>query len=318
MGAGHSHAGDLKHGTSNKLILSLAITLFFVIFEAVAGFWANSLALITDAAHNVTDVIALGLSWYALRLASKPASPSKTFGYHRAGILIAMINSTTLVIISLGIFYEAYHRFITPTKVESNILIGVGIVAFVVNAATAWLVKSGSENDLNLRSAFLHLMGDVVSTIGAVIAGIVIAFTGLNWLDPAVSVLIGILILVSGWVILRESLDILMEATPQDLNTDTIISKLMQVNGVKGVHDLHVWSITQEMRLLSAHILTDDIPLSAGASIQREINEILKQQYKIAHTTLQLESPESLGCEPDGLFCDMREIERDKGHHDHK
>lgn len=316
MGAGHSH-GNLAQGTSNKLVLSLVITLFFVVFEAVAGYWANSLALITDAAHNVTDVIALGLSWYALRLASRPATASKTYGYHRVGILIAMINSTTLVVISLGIFYEAYHRLITPPKVESNILIGVGIVAFLVNLATAWLVKSGSENDLNLRSAFLHLMGDVVSTIGAVIAGVIIAFTGFNWLDPAVSVLIGILILVSGWVILREAIDILLESTPNDIDAKSVTGNLMQVKGVKGVHDVHIWSITQGIRLLSAHILTEDISISAGAVIQREVNGILKNQYKITHTTLQLEC---MGCEPDTLFCDMKEAQEakeDESHHDH-
>lgn len=316
MGAGHSH-GNLAQGTSNKLVLSLVITLLFVVFEAVAGIWANSLALITDAAHNVTDVIALGLSWYALRLASRPATASKTYGYHRVGILIAMINSTTLVVISLGIFYEAYHRLITPPKVESNILIGVGIVAFLVNLATAWLVKSGSENDLNLRSAFLHLMGDVVSTIGAVIAGVIIAFTGFNWLDPAVSVLIGILILVSGWVILREAIDILLESTPNDIDAKSVTGNLMQVKGVKGVHDVHIWSITQGIRLLSAHILTEDISISAGALIQREVNGILKNQYKITHTTLQLEC---MGCEPDMLFCDMKEAQEakeDESHHDH-
>jgi cobalt-zinc-cadmium efflux system protein len=203
---------------------------------------------------------------------------------------------------------------ITPPKVESNILISVGIIAFLVNLATAWLVKSGSEHDLNLRSAFLHLMGDVVSTIGAVIAGVVIAFTGLNWLDPAVSVLIGILILVSGWVILREAIDILLESTPNDIDVTIVTSNLMQVKGVKGVHDVHIWSITQGIRLLSAHILTEDISISAGALIQREVNEILREQYKITHATLQLEC---LGCEPDALFCDMKEAKESENHHDH-
>lgn len=157
----HTHFGDTNKQTTSRLATALVITLVFVGIEAIAGLWANSLALLTDAAHNFTDVIALALSWYAVKLTTQPANSSKTFGYHRAGILIALINSTTLVLISLGIFYEAYQRLISPPEVEASILIGVGLVAVLVNIGTAWLVRRGSENDLNLKSAFVHLMGDV-------------------------------------------------------------------------------------------------------------------------------------------------------------
>ncbi len=307
MKAGHSHShfGDIAKQTGSRLVIALVITLVFVSLEAIAGYWAHSLALLTDAAHNVTDVIALALSWYAVKLTTQPADSSKTFGYHRAGIFIALINSTTLVLISLGIFYEAYRRLLSPPEVEASILIGVGLVAVLVNIGTAWLVKRGSENDLNLKSAFVHLMGDVLSTVAAVIVGVIIAFTKLNWLDPLISVFIGVLILWNAWGILRESVHILLESTPSDIDMSKMVRSVLKVKGVRGVHDLHVWSITQNLRALSAHIVTDDISISSGASIQQGVNEILAHEYNIAHATLQLEC---MGCEPDALYCDVKEV----------
>lgn len=295
----HTHLREAARQTTTRLTWSLLITLAFVIFEAAAGYYANSLALLTDAAHNLTDVIALGLSWFAIRITAQPANPQKTYGYHRAGILVALINSTTLILISLGIFYEAYKRFVSPPEVQSSVLIVVGLVAVVINLVTALLVHRGSESDLNLRSAFVHLMGDVLSTIGAVIAGIVIYFTGANWLDPFVSVLIGLLILYNAWGILRDAVDILLEATPRDVDMKKMVGDITQVEGVLGVHDLHVWSITQNLRTMSAHILTEDIPVSAGAQIQNRINELVYHRYNIAHATLQLEC---VDCDPDCLY----------------
>jgi cobalt-zinc-cadmium efflux system protein len=245
------------------------------------------------------------LSWYAIKLATQPAHAGKTFGYHRAGILVALANSTTLVLIALGIFYEAWQRFITPPQVDSGILIGVGALAFFINLGTAWLVKSGSEHDLNLRSAFLHLMGDVLSTLGAVIAGVIIAFTNWNWLDPLVSVLIGIFILWNAWGILRQSVHILLESTPASIDMDSMVASLLKVEGVRGVHDLHVWSINESLRALSAHIVTDDISISQGTTIQKDLCSVLAQKYSIQHATLQLECT---GCKNDLLFCDIHEL----------
>lgn len=300
----HSHFGNLANHTTKRLALSLGVTLAFVVIEAIAGFFSNSLALLTDAAHNFTDVIALGLSWYAVRIATQPAHAGKTFGYHRVGILVALVNSTTLVLISLGIFYEAWRRFLSPPEVDSTILIGVAALAFLVNAWTAWLVQRGSEHDLNLRSAFVHLMGDVLSTIGAVIAGIIIFFTQWNWLDPLVSVLIGLLILWNAWGILRQTINILLESTPENIDIKTLVDDLMKVDGVQGVHDLHVWSISENMRMLTAHVQTDDSPISAGAALQNRINEVLFHKYNIQHATLQLECE---GCDPALLYCDISE-----------
>ena len=298
----HSHLREAASQTTRRLSLSLFLTLAFVILEAGAGLFANSLALLTDAAHNLTDVIALGLTWFAVRITAQPANAQKTYGYHRAGILVALLNSTTLVLISLGIFYEAYRRFQSPPDVESGILIGVGLIAVVINLATALLVHRGSEHDLNLRSAFVHLMGDVLSTIGAVFAGVIIYFTNANWLDPVVSVFIGFLILYNAWGILRDAVDILLEATPRDVDIKHLVQDIAAVDGVLGIHDIHVWSLTQSLRTMSAHILTDDLHISAGGNIQRQISEILRHRYNIAHATLQLEC---VDCFPHSLYCDL-------------
>ncbi|HLO31828.1 MAG TPA: cation diffusion facilitator family transporter [Anaerolineales bacterium] len=298
----HSHLREASKQTTVRLALSLFLTLAFVVIEAGAGIFANSLALLTDAAHNLTDVIALGLTWFAVRVTAQPANAQKTYGYHRAGILVALLNSTTLVLISLGIFYEAYRRFLNPPEVQSGILVGVGLIAVVINLVTALLVHRGSQNDLNLRSAFVHLMGDVLSTIGAVIAGVIIYFTNANWLDPLVSVLIGFLILYNAWGILRDAVDILLEATPRDIDIKRMVDDIVQVNGVLGIHDIHVWSLTQSLRTMSAHILTDDLHISAGTEIQRQISEVVLQHYNIAHATLQLEC---VDCFPDSLYCDL-------------
>lgn len=307
----HSHIGDLTQQTTKRLTLSLILTAAFVIIEVIAGIIGNSLALLTDAAHNVTDVIALALSWYALNIALKPAHAGKTFGYHRVGILVALINSTTLILIAIGIFFEAYKRFLSPPEVDSTLLIGVGAVAFIINLVTALMVKEGSEHDLNLRSAFLHLMGDVMSTLGAVIAGIIITFTKWNWLDPLVSVLIGAFILYNAWSILKQTIHILLESTPENINMDSMVSDLQKVDGVLGVHDLHVWSISENLRMLSAHVVIDNISVGEGVNIQHNINELLAHNYNIQHATLQLECE---GCSTRDLYCQITEAHQHAHH----
>ena len=305
---GHHHSHHEIHPvpdgkqTRIRMMLSLLLTLGFVVVEVIAGTMANSLALLTDAAHNVTDVLALALSWYALHLADRPAHAGKTYGYHRVGILAALANSTTLAFIAAGICFEAWQRFQSPSPVAADLLIGVGAIALVVNLVTAWLVSHGAEHDLNLRSAFLHLMGDVLSTVGAILAGVGIYFTGLNWLDPLASVLIAGLILWNAWLIVREVVDILLESTPRDIEMSEMVRDLMQVEGVRGVHDLHVWSLSRNLRFLSAHILVEDMPLSAAGLLRDRLAELVEHHYGVHHATLQFET---LGCCPDSLYCDV-------------
>jgi len=181
---------------------------------------------------------------------------------------------------------------------------GVAAAAFFVNTGAAWLVKRDSKHDLSLRTVFVHLLGDAASALGAALAGVVIALTGLNWFDPLASVFISLLILWNAWGILRETVDILLEGTPRDIDMQQMVDDLLSIDGVRGVHDLHVWSVTQSIRALSAHVLTDDISLSAGADIQGRINEIIGHKYGISHATLQLEC---VGCDPDVLYCNMQE-----------
>lgn len=303
----HNHTQTFASNHNSRLALSLVITALFVLVEVAGGLLGNSLALLTDAVHNVTDVIALGLSWYAVQLATRSSNSRKTYGYHRAGILVALVNSTTLVVLTIGIFYEAYRRFNSTPHVNSEILVGVGVIAFFVNLGTALLIRKGSQDDLNLRATFLHLMGDVLTTVGAIGAGILIYFTHANWLDPLVSVLIGGLIIWNAWGILRETVDILLESSPRDVNMNAMVREILQVKGVLGVHDLHVWSITRGMRSMSAHILTEDLAISQGAAIQNQINRLLLNHYNIAHATLQLEC---INCDPSLLYCEMPDAGR--------
>lgn len=298
----HAHPHTPAQLTVRRLTLALVITLGFVLLEALASWYANSLALLTDAGHNLTDVMALALSGYALRLAARPANSGKTFGYHRAGVIIALFNSASLIALTIWIFYEAYQRLLTPPEVKSGLLIAVAVIAFAVNLGTALLIRRGSDHDLNLRSAYLHLAGDALSTFGAILAGVGIWLTGWHWFDPLTSVLIGLLIVWNAWGIVRESVDVLLEGTPRGVDMDALIADLRAVAGVRGVHDLHVWSLTPQMRALSAHLLTEDIPVSAGAAIQRRANEMLHTRHGIAHATLQLEC---VGCEPDRLYCEL-------------
>lgn len=298
----HDHDHPHTTGTGFRIFLAATITLVFVIFEAGAGLLANSLALLTDAAHNLTDVLALALSFYAHRLARRPAHAGKTFGYHRAGILAAFVNSSTLVLIAFGVFHEAWVRSSSPSVVRADMLVIVGAVAFVINVLTAWLVSHGSQNDLNLRSAFLHLLGDVFSTLGAVLAGVGMWMTGYYWLDPMVSALIGLLILWNAWAIMRETLAILLESTPADVDMSLMVRDLLQEPGVLGVHDLHVWSLSRSLKMLSAHVLVGDMPVSEAALIQRRLGALLRERHGIGHSALQLECE---SCAPDGLYCDL-------------
>jgi cobalt-zinc-cadmium efflux system protein len=285
-----------------RLELALAATLIFVVAEAAAGAFSNSLALLSDAGHNFADAFALGVSLYTLRLGQRPADGSKTFGYHRAGILAALINAGTLIVFAALIWFEALNRLAAPPHVEASVMFGVALVALVLNTAIAVGLRQDSANNLNIRSAFVHMAGDALSTLGVMAAGVVMSFTGLTVLDPLVSLLIGAIVVASSWNIIRETVDILLEGTPRGIDVDAMVRDLMQVEGVLGVHDLHAWSISSNLRALSAHVLTGDLSLSQGASIQRDINQLLLQRYHIAHTALQLECE---GCDPDTLYCEL-------------
>lgn len=280
----------------------MLLTSGFVVFEVIAGLRSQSLALLSDALHNLTDAIALGISWFALRVAFRESHAGKTFGYHRAGILAALFNASTLIGIAGVVGYEAVGRMTSPVAVDWETLMGVGALALVVNGVTAWLVGHGAEDDLNLRSAFLHLVGDVLSNLGAMAAGLGIYLTGLFWLDPLASLLIAFLILWNAWLIIRETLDILMESAPRDLPMGEVIERLLDHESVRGVHDLHVWSLSRSLRVLSAHLEIMDMPVSQTEGLRSFLAERLEVEFRISHATFQFESIST--CSP-LLYCDL-------------
>ena len=286
----HVHYGHQEENAAaaHVLRLSLFITLAYVALLVVAGIRAHSLALHSEAGHNLSDFIALGLSWFAVYLESRPASTTKTFGWRRAGVLAAFANAATLVAVAFFIFYEAFSRLRTPHEVHANMVIWVAATGFVLNGIIAIMLFRTSR-DVNLRSAFLHQMGDALSTAAVIVGGIAILLTGQSWIDPALSIGIGVLILWSSFGILRETLNILLEGTPRGVSLDKVEAAVLTVSGVKYVHDLHVWSIGSETHALSCHIGIEDIPPSESECILRKVNERLRHDFGIGHTTIQFE-----------------------------
>ncbi len=255
--------------------------------ELVGGFYTNSLALLADAAHMLTDLAALGLSLFALKIATRPATHEKTYGYLRAEILAALANGIFLVLIGLYIFYEAYLRFLTPPEVRSGMMSVVAATGLLANLATAWLLYSSQHENLNMRGAFLHVMGDTMGSVGAIVAGVAMMIWHWYLADPLVSVIVGILVIYSSWELVRESVDVLLEGTPRHLNIRDILADLGSPGEVVSVHDLHVWSITSGMPALSCHIV-----LKTGAdapAVLAALTGLLREKYHIEHTTIQIE-----------------------------
>jgi len=285
----HMHAG---HGagerTSKVLRVSLVVTLAYIVLLLIAGFRAHSLALLSEAGHNLSDFFALLLSLFAVYLESRPPSSTKTYGYHRAGVLAALVNAVSLVAVSFLIFYEAFRRLQNPVQVHATVMIGVAAAGVVMNGVIALLLYR-SGRDVNIRSAFLHEIGDTLSTAAVIVGGWAILTTGQNWIDSALSLGIGALILWSGFGIVRETLNILLEGTPRGIKLGRVETAIRAIDGVNDVHDLHVWSIGSETRALSCHISIADIPPSVSERILRDVKERLLHDFHIDHTTIQFE-----------------------------
>jgi cobalt-zinc-cadmium efflux system protein len=287
--AGHDH-GHL-HGaqTSRILRVSLILTAVYIILLVVAGVRAHSLALLSEAGHNVSDFLALLLSWVAVYLSERPPTDTKTYGYQRAGVLAAFVNACSLVLIALLIFYEAVRRLYRPESVEPRTMMVVAFAGVVLNGGIALLLMRGNR-DLNIRSALVHEIGDTLSTAAVIVGGWAISLTGQLWIDPALSLAIGAMILWSSYGIIRESLNILLEGTPRGVRLEDINRVLKTVAGVNDVHDLHVWSIGSHTHALSCHISIADIPPSESDAILARVRAMLVSEFKINHTTIQFES----------------------------
>jgi cobalt-zinc-cadmium efflux system protein len=306
----HVHGGS-GAGASKVLRISLVVTLGYIVLLVVAGVRAHSLALLSEAGHNLSDFLALVLSLCAVYLQGRPPSATKTYGYHRAGVLAALINAASLVVISFFILYEAFQRLQNPEPVHAGLMMWVAAAGVVMNGVIALLLYR-QGGDVNMRSALLHEVGDTLSTAAVIIGGWAILLTKQYWIDSALSVGIGALILWSSFGILRETMNILLEGTPRGMRLDSIASAISRVEGVNDVHDLHVWSIGSESHALSCHISIADIPPSASEGILRNVKEVLHHSFRITHTTIQFEHVE---CEvAHGCVMPMSEAEH---HHHH-
>ncbi len=283
------HTHHHHNATSRRLRFSLAVTVAFVVLEFVAGLQARSLALLSDAGHNFTDALALLLAWFAFYIESRPASATKTYGYQRAGVLAAFVNALTLVVLSGFIFYESYLRFQAPQRVAEKVMLAVAAAGLLVNVGVMLALRDASRHDLNIRSAFVHMLGDALGSIGIVAGAILIGWTGCYWIDPLLSVLIGLLILWTAWDIIKESLNILLEGLPRGLKLDVVVDAVRKLPGVIDVHDVHIWSLASHTHALSCHVLIDDLPPSASDSILRSVNDLLASRFDIHHTTIQFE-----------------------------
>lgn len=321
-----SHAGHAHVLARDALRLGFLLTLLILGVEAVGGFAAHSLALLSDAGHMLTDVGALGLAWFAAVQAERPANERRTFGYHRVGILTALVNGLTLVAISGGIVYEALQRFSRPEPVSPTIMIATASFAIAVNLYIGIGLSREGHGNLNMRAAALHVFGDVAASAGVILAALVIVLTGAAWVDPLVSLLIAALIVAGSIRLIGEASSILLESAPRGLSLPALVRDMLRVPGVHDVHDLHVWTITSGVLALSCHAVIDDVPPSDSAPILDRITAMLRAAYGIGHATIQFESTAHsshegyCACPPDcgdRLYCELRQPEHSRQQEEH-
>ncbi|HET6344227.1 MAG TPA: cation diffusion facilitator family transporter [Myxococcota bacterium] len=293
----HAHQHDSSHptlGAKKRLLGTLAITASIMLAEVAGGWWSGSLALLADAGHMLTDLLALVVAYGALRLSERPADDRRTYGYRRFEVLAALLNSVALVGVSGSIAYEALERWMSPRPVEAGTMIAVAVVGLVANLLGLALLRHGHDN-LNMRGAFLHILGDTLSSVGVVAGGVVISLTGFTRIDPLLSVGIALIIVVSSLSLLREVVDVLLEAAPRGIDTDRVRQTIGAVAGVGQVHDLHIWSITAGLPALSAHVVLRT-PAEDGQRILRDIQSALRERFAIEHATLQIETHQADDC----------------------
>ncbi|SPF42056.1 Cation diffusion facilitator family transporter [Candidatus Desulfosporosinus infrequens] len=300
--SGHNHGalGAHVHVAGAKLKWAFFATFFILAVEVVGGGVANSLALLSDAGHVLTDVAALGLAWFAAVQAQKSPTLSKTFGYHRTGILAALANSLTLIIIAFVILYEAIRRFQNPQSVESTIMCLSAGVGLIVNLAIAFSLRGGEDN-LNVRSALLHVLGDAAASAGVISGAVIMQFTSWYVIDPIISVLIALMIAWNAWKIVKVTIHILMEGAPTSFEYDRLLAYVRILPGAKDIHDLHVWSMTPERVALSCHLVVDpEGSLERSTEIIKQLKQYLLEEFGISHTTIEVEIAQC-GCT--ALLC---------------
>jgi cobalt-zinc-cadmium efflux system protein len=294
----HSHS----HSTGSRLKLGIIISSVIFVAEVVGGIVSNSLALLSDAGHVFTDIVALSLSAFALRQSQRPADHGMTFGYHRLGVIVAVVNGLAILGIAAFIVYEAVQRFQAPPEVDSPVMLGVAVIGLTANLVVAFWLREAQKESINIKSAYWHVLGDALASIGVIVGAVVIMLTGFTAADAIVSAVIAVIIAVSAWGVLSEAVRVLLEATPAHVKLDELAGHIRQVPGVEDVHDLHVWSLTPQFHALSAHVVIGDRLTSESARVREEIERLLSRRYGITHSTLQVECR---SCSPGGLLCSL-------------
>lgn len=307
----HTHSHEGKSG--RVLIWSLIATGAFVVLEVIVGIRAHSLALLSDAGHNATDAVALLLAWVAVFVQRMPADESRTFGYHRAGVLAAFVNALTLVMLSGWILYESWLRVLHPIPVDDRAMLWVAVGAVVLNGGVMMGIHRTGNKDVNLRAAYIHMLGDLLGAIGIIAGSLVIRFTGWTLADPILSAIIAFLIIWTSWDIIRESLNILLEGRPRGIELGAVTDAIREIGGVLDVHDLHIWSLGSASHALSSHVLIDDMPPSRSGEILHRINHVLADRFHIHHSTVQFEH---VGCAISDNGCVIT-TSADHHHHHH-
>lgn len=290
----------MQHSSTKKLSFALGITFFIFVVEIIGGLISNSLALLSDAGHVFTDSFALILSLLASIIVRKPSGKKATYGYHKIGILAAFINGVSLIVIASLIFFEGYQRLLNPPKIDSGIMLSVAIFGFLGNLLMAWILGHRHE-DLNIKSAWLHVIGDTISSAGVIIAGLVIKYTGWLIIDPIVSWLVGFVIILGGFRVVKDSVWIFLDFVPKGFDVEEIRDKIIKINGIIDVHDIHIWSIGYGVAAFSAHVVVDNQLLSEADKIRKKIEEELNHMG-IKHSVIQIEC---IKCENSSIYCNF-------------
>lgn len=287
MGDSHGHVTSAAGRNKKSLAIVFGLTSFYLIVEVVGGLWTGSLALLADAGHMLTDVAGVGLALLAIWFAEKPASPERTYGYYRVEILAALTNAVVLILISLYILYEAYERFKNPPEVESAAMLGVAAVGLVINIIGMYILRAGSKESLNMKGAYFEVLSDMLTSIGVIVAGVIMLTTGWYYADPIISAGIGLFILPRTWALLKDAVGVLIEGTPADVDLPKLRESLEKIEGIVGIHDLHVWSLTSGMNAMSVHavIIGDD----QHDAVLTRVHEHCTKNFKISHVTVQTE-----------------------------
>jgi len=287
MAHDHDHRHGHRAGNRKRLAMTLVLAASYMIAEIVGGLLTNSLALLADAGHMLSDVAALGLSLFAIWIAERPPTAKRTYGYYRAEILAALVNGAPLIAISIFIFVEAYHRLWQPPEVQGPIMLAVASGGLAVNLIGLWLLHGGRSESLNVRGAWLHVLTDALGSVGAIVAAALIWAFGWRWADPVASILIGLLVIYSSWRLLAESVSVLLESAPKGIDVDEVHRAMKEVPGVLAVHDLHVWSITSGLDCLSAHVVAAEG--QPHAALLKRLRDSLHEKFGIDHLTIQIE-----------------------------